>query len=144
MVSRLTWATHFDAAPKPSLDHFGDASSPHPTGFAWVRTLAPEEREVVSLSAMKNIIVDVDEGLESGEVVLLDASDLELEGLRGRRLEFTVRLEDGGLYAISQTVLVDSGTSSVYVFAIGCEARCYAENEDLIQEIVSSWTVKER
>jgi hypothetical protein len=40
--------------------------------------------------------------------------------------------------------LVDPATSTLYLFAIGCEAKCYLDHQGDIDEVASSWTVKEK
>ena len=43
-----------------------------------------------------------------------------------------------------QIALVDSAVRKVHVLAISCEDDCYAANEKVIDQVISSWQVKER
>jgi hypothetical protein len=140
----LRWLMAFDAHPDPSLDHLLDVESGHPAGFVLVRALNDEERDIVSLGLLRNFIFPVDDLAEQGRAELLEQEDLVLDGgLHGTRLLFNVQ-PDGDFLTVNQTGLVDPETRLLYVFAIGCEADCYISNEDLIEEVVSSWTVRER
>ena len=40
--------------------------------------------------------------------------------------------------------LKDPQTRVLYLFLVGCQADCYESNQDTIDEVVSSWTIKER
>ena len=51
---------------------------------------------------------------------------------------------DDVFLTINQTGLVDPSTRMLYLFVIGCEAHCYLAHQRTIDQIVKSWTVKER
>ena len=139
------WLVAFDAAPRPSLEHVLKNAPTHPTGFAKVRQLSDRERDTYSLASLRNAVFPIDELIkEEGQVELLETEDLVLEGgYRGSRLVFNLRQDDGFL-TVNQTALVDPATRTLYLLVVGCEARCYTANQEAIQEVVSSWTVKER
>ncbi len=140
------WMVAFDASPKPSLAHFFSGSSPYPQGFAQVRQLSEEQKDSLSLGSIRNSVFPLNQ-LQSEDptsVELLQNSDLVLEGgIHGNRIVFNVRL-GSTFYSVNQTGLVNPQTSLLYLFVIGCEAHCYLNHKGTIDEIVSSWTVKER
>jgi len=140
------WMVAFDASPEPSLDHFFSGSSPYPQGFAQVRQLSEEQKDSISLGSIRNSVFPLNQ-LQSEDptsVELLQNTDLVLEGgIHGNRIVFNVRL-GSTFYSVNQTGLVNPQTSLLYLFVIGCEAHCYLNHKGTIDEIVSSWTVKER
>jgi hypothetical protein len=140
-----TWMVAFDAAAAPSLDHlfiFASAAD-QPTGFAQVRPLGMEERDAFSLADIRNALFDVDGTGGGAQAELLSSDDLLLDGgYRGLHIVFNV--QDGDTFlTVNQVGLVDPGTSTLYLFAIGCEAKCYLDHQGDIDEVASSWTVKE-
>lgn len=141
-----TWMVAFDADPSPSLDHlfiFANAAD-DPTGFAQVRPLGLEERDAFSLADIRNALFDVDGSQSGAQAELLSSEDLLLDGgYRGLHVVFNV--QDGETFlTVNQVGLVDPGTSTLYLFAIGCEAKCYLDHQGDIEEVASSWTVKEK
>jgi hypothetical protein len=143
-VAQALWMVAFDANGTPSLTHVLSAGSEQPAGFAQVRPLGSQERDTFSLSTIRNALFDVDgaSGTSSG-VELLSTSDVVLNGgFRGLHVEYNV--PDGSSYlTVNQIGVVDPTTSTLYLFAIGCEAHCYIDNQDAIDQIAGSWTVKE-
>lgn len=143
--SGLRYLAIFDADPKPSLDHDLQTAA-HPFGVVRVRRLTVEERDTFSLSALRNEVVPVDEILDKdlGDVDVLSGPEsiVKPKGFRGTRLVYTVQSPEGS-FTVDQTGLVDSRTTLVYFFIVGCEADCYAGNRKTITEIADSWTIKE-
>jgi hypothetical protein len=140
------WMVAFDAAPKASLDHFFSGTSPYPAGFAQVRQLNEEQRDAISLGAIRNTIFPLNrlQIEDPTSVELLENEDIVLAGgIHGLRIVFNVRLGDT-FYTANQTGLINPQTSRLYLFIIGCEAGCYLNHKRTIDEIVKSWTVKER
>ncbi len=142
----VIWQVAFDAAPRPSLDHVLENPAQHPAGFAAIRTLTPGQRDVVSLASLRNLVIQVDRlAQEEGE----RAVDYKLNkvlvehGVHGARNVFTVRL-DGGYVTFDQTALFDPSRRLLYLFVVACEANCYEQNAKVIEQVVSSWTVRER
>ena len=141
----LRFYTTFDASKKPVIDRFFNLDSDEPTGTARVQLLTPEEHDNISLSDLRGLFVNVDEGAASGQVEVLDYEEIEREGgFRGQRIVFNVTSERGGVFTINQTALLDQGTSRLYMFAIGCSAQCYDRHKRVIDEVAASWTIKER
>jgi len=143
------WTLAFDASPKPSLDHVLDASG-SPWGFAKSRLLSPQERDAYALADLRKELLPVDpaaaDSAASAGVELLSIRDLNRPGgLRGN--EFVATLHNSAnnkSVTFHQIALVDAKTSRVDILAVGCQADCYKSNERLINQIISSWTVKER
>lgn len=116
----------------------------HPSGFAKVRPLSDEEHDIYSLASLRNAVFPIDEMIEQGEEVeVLSLEDVVLDdGHRGIRIVFNVKEQDAFL-TVNQTGLVDPATRTLYLFLIGCGATCYLDNQDEIDEVVSSVRVEE-
>lgn len=140
------WLVVFDAAPKPSLEHFLDEGSTHPAGLAQARLLEPEERDGFSLASLRNEVIPLDDLAESSQGFRpLRQQDIELpDGTHGHRGVYLLSTRDGGSYTYDQTALVDATVRTAYVLAIGCGTDCYERHRDVIDTVVSSWTIKEQ
>ncbi len=145
---QLSWSVAFDAAPKPSLDHvLSDAG--HPTGLVQVRTLLPEQRDSFSLSDLRTLLLPFDplaeDAQQAGDVEVLDVREVRRPGgLHGSELLVNLKTDDGELVKWRQVALVDSGVRKVHLLAISCNNECYDKNEKVIDQVVTSWKVKER
>ncbi len=144
---RLTWSVAFDAAPKPSLDHVLSLSlSDHPVGLVQVRTLLPEQRDQFSLASLRSLLLDFDPlgSDHQADVEVVASRDVERRGLHGNELVINIKNPGGEVLKWRQIALVDSGVRKVHVLAISCDAECYVRNQKVIDQVVSSWKVKER
>ena len=139
------WVVSFDASPKPSIDRFAslDTRSKHPSGIVQVINLSEDDRALFSVESLRNALVPVDTGREDGTVLDVDIEDdLAPEGFEGERLRFTYVKDDGSRYRIAQTGFVDADLTTVYLFAVGCEERCFSRHQAVIDELVASWKVR--
>ena len=137
------WLMAFDGDPRPSLDHILEVMPRHPAGFAKVRLLSPVERDTYSLASIRNAVFPIDRLSKEGEGEVLSKEDVALDnGLHGSRIVFNVKRGDEFM-TVNQTGLIDPETRLLYLFLVGCEAGCYTKNQSLIQQVVSSWTIKE-
>ena len=161
---QAVWMVAFDSDPHPSLDHLFQLSTRcdavkvpsteqlpvgcYPEGFAQVLPLSESKRDNLSLSSMRNAIFQVDALAASDPtaVELLRQDDIVLgHGFHGSRNVMNIRLPNQEFFlTVDQTTLVDPATRMLYLFIIGCEAHCYLAHQKTIDQIVKSWTVKER
>ncbi|HEX2068685.1 MAG TPA: hypothetical protein VHH54_00560 [Actinomycetota bacterium] len=142
---RANWLIGFDAHPRPSIRHLL-GNTKFPTGFARVSPLPDEARDVFSFAALRNVIFPIDDTLSQDPqaVEILEIQDLVLkDGFRGSRIIFNIRRGENFL-TVNQTGLVDSDTRSLYLLVVGCEAHCYVQHRKAIDEVVKSWTVREK
>jgi hypothetical protein len=143
-LSGLQWTAAFDSSPDPSVDNVLARNATYPSGMAQARVIQEDERDTYSLRSMRNESFDLDvlselEGFVdpiSREVIALE------DGYHGLKQVVTIRNGLGGFYTFSQTSVVDPLTTISYTFVVGCEANCYERNQDVINEVVESWTVK--
>jgi hypothetical protein len=138
------WIMAFDGAEPPSLEHLFAQSSKQPAGYAKVRVLSDEERDTYSLRSLRNEEFEIDRLVKEQRIELISDDDVVIDnGFAGSRVVFNVRQGDG-FVTVNQTGLVDSQTRVLYLFLIGCDAGCYSKNEEVISEVVGSWTIKEQ
>ena len=138
------WIVAFDGAARPSLAHVLNERSSAPMGFARVRTLSADERDTFSLASLRNEVNSLDDLSATGDVEPLSSKEIaQSGGLHGTRLIDNVR-QNGVWVTFDQTALVDSGTRTLYLLVVGCEARCYLAHRKVIDQVVDSWTVKAR
>jgi hypothetical protein len=153
------WQVFFDAAPSPTLNHLGELVTKHPNGQAQVIQLGSQARDTVSMESLRNLIFPIDEVSEfdSSLVELVDGKEIHEDGVRGVQFVFNIdsrvpaliqtgTLEPGTRrYAtFNQTTLLDERTETLYVLLVSCSAECYEDNEGTIDDVVESWTVKDR
>ena len=138
------WIVAFDGAPRPLLDHVLSERSRFPMGLALVRALTADERDTFSLASLRNQVNALDDMSATGDVEpLLSKEITRRDGLHGTRLIDNVR-QNGVWVTFDQTGLVDSGTRTLYLLVVGCEAHCYLANRKVIDQVVDSWTVRAR
>jgi hypothetical protein len=143
----------YDSDPAPSVDHILKpvADMRYPAVLAWVRKLGAQDRDVASLAGIRNAVYPIDQLAQNHQAEVLSGKDLALTGgIHGSELVFNI---SGGNYTISagnavfrvvQIGLLDPGTNLFYLFLLRCSADCYSQNQGLIDQIVNSFTVKER
>jgi hypothetical protein len=147
LLRETSWTVAFDASEQPSLKHYDRLVTREPFGLARVRELDPEERNALSIEAMRNIVVPIDSLAEQGadvEVLRMDEFTRD-GGFRGLRLTFNVQPPDDKQFVtFDQVSIVDAETKELHLLFISCSARCYERNKDTINTVMDSWTVKER
>jgi hypothetical protein len=145
------WQVVFDGDPKPTVDHLRRQLAGHPIGIAESIPVPIEARDTVSLSTLRSLALQgagdpvrlFQQGQEGLEVVR-DEPITTGEGLRGNRVVFNLARDGGRFDTFDQVALHDQKTERVYRLLITCSSRCYTANQDLIGEIVDSWTIKDR
>ncbi len=142
------WMAGFDSDPHPSTGHIFVPITDYPTVYAYQQDLTPAERDGMSLGEMRNSVYAVDQGLQSGTIHLVSANESLSypDGFYGNRYVFDIVLRSGDptTVRVEQTAVVDAGVRHLYVQEIACTADCFTANQHLIDQIETSWTVKER
>jgi hypothetical protein len=145
-VENIPFFTTFDGHEKPSIGHFFllDAEADRPTGTARVQELTEQERDSISLGVLRSTFIDFEQASSAGRVDVLRYDDVKREGgYRGNRLVFDLRTDEG-VFTVDQSTLLDEDTRRLYVFAIGCRPECYRKHRKVIDEVVTSFKIKER
>jgi len=148
------WLIGFDAAPDPSLDNILSLAAPtdHPTVYAQQEVLTFGDHDMASQQLLRNKFYPVDELLDQDVVDLLAYEELVLPGgFHGLHLVYDVSLSGvdritsgGAVIRVNQTSVLDAGEERLYLLIVRCETHCYRDNAKAIDQIVDSWTVKER
>jgi len=133
----------------PSIEHVLSPFTDAPIVFAFQRDLTPAERDGVSLGAMRDLLYNIDQGLQQGTVTLISTNDNLTWGTQffGNRYVFDIVLRSGNAsraVRIEQTSVLDSGLHHLYWQEVACTADCFVANQHLIDQIVASWTLKQR
>jgi hypothetical protein len=145
-LSQQQWAVAFDADPHPSLDHVFLQPNGYPVGYVQARHLGDSERDQFSIASLRNEFIQFDllSQAAPGRIEPLSAREItKPDGLRGLRMRFTVRFPAGGVSTYDQTAYVNAATKKAYLLVIGCTAECFQKHSAEIDQIVTSWTVKE-
>jgi hypothetical protein len=144
---RVRWFVTFRADGAEDADSAEDEEDAveQPAGAAQVLQLTAAARETINFDGLNGLFYEgFNDGLEDGTVAIDLVSDVRhLDGFRGRRLVYTIR-GDAGRLTIDQTTLLDNDTRNLYAFMIRCTAECYDDHRTTIDNVVASWTVKER
>jgi hypothetical protein len=155
-LKERVWLRGFDASDEPSPEHVISRVTDHPRGYAEVRQLDARERGTADLVALRSVGFPPDmltglptdpvaafEADPSGPIQLLRYDDDLVfdDGSRGIRIAIVLRGD--GTSVVEQIAVLDPATTRRYVFSIGCSLDCWEENEDLIAEVLDSWTIRE-
>jgi hypothetical protein len=158
-VERLrarTWLRGFDGAPRPDPTHVFAQATDTPRGYAEIRQLTEDERNDLSLKALRSTgFPTEDDGTPidpvqyvkdnpTGGIALLRYQELSLKhGTHGVRLVAAIDTPDAGTLVIDRTTLVDKATTRRISFTIGCTVRCWNKYAKKINQVADSWTVEE-
>lgn len=146
-LSMVSYQEGFTSAPKISpREVFMLTATDHPVVFARIRDLFPEERNAISLNALRNIILPVTSYLDGSRsndrnFQLLDDQEVVEKGGKGVNLRFSFDYE-GVNETINQSALYSNDQNKIYLLIIRCSTKCYQKNEKQINEIVKSFTVR--
>ncbi len=161
LVNReFQWRVAYDGDPQPSVEHTLSLAA-EPVVEVSVRELEREEREQVSLAALRNVIIDYDEQKEMAQQALsgaavgvngttttnfrpIDEEELnQPDGVRGVRLRYVLRPNPNSpFFAFDQTTLVDAKAERLYVLLIRSGESQFLKYNALFTEIAKSFTVK--
>jgi hypothetical protein len=141
----------YDSDPNPAIDHVLNAGVRYPVVLASVRKLDFLDHDTYSLSRIRNETYPVDNLVQAHRAEILTYKDISLSGgVHGSETIFNISLGDftllqaNAVARVAQIGLLDPGTNILYFFEVKCLAECFQLNQNLIDQILSSWTIKER
>lgn len=141
-IEGIVFGRQFNA-PAGATDDMGELfTRDTPGGFVRVVELSAASQDAVSLSAARNSLFDIDAGLNSGEMRLVDGGDLRQPGFRGQHVVVTTQVGDGAV-TIDQTTFLDADSKRLYHLVIGCQSDCYERHKKDIETVTESLTLKE-
>jgi hypothetical protein len=144
-ASERMWFRGFDSSGDPSLDGVFDLAASEPRGFVRIQLLTVSQREQVNLTSLRGFDpISVMTGQSEQQITVLADEPAAFEGYHGVHTVYRSADQEGDVAVIDQTAVLDSTSSILYVFVVGCSPECYEEtHHDEIQDIVDSWTIQE-
>ncbi|MGI5126495.1 hypothetical protein ACQEVB_06720 [Pseudonocardia sp. CA-107938] len=154
--STVSWVRAYDADAAPSIDHAtGTAATAAPTMVAVVFTLPEQARGGVSLDSLRDVIFPISERsrrlLEmqpgsalSGFKLFGEQTLTPGNGLRGVRSIFSYSINGGQAQVFDQTAYTNDDASKIYLIMVRCALDCFAKNSAEIDNVASSFTVREK
>lgn len=144
-----------DADSTPSLTHLLGPHSPAPAVFIGVRVVPPEIRGQISLDVMRDLFRPVSAAgrqedaanpasPHTGFGLIADEVRTPGEGIRGVHSVYRYRIDGGPYQVFNQTIYVNDDASKIYMFYVRCSTDCYQERAQEIENVVSSFTVREK
>jgi hypothetical protein len=148
------WLEGYDADAAPSATHLLGSHADAPVLFVGVQQVPAAARGQVSLDYMRDVFWPVSpSGQEkvaqnpaspfSGFAIMDDEVLTPGDGLRGVHSIYRFRIMDGPAQVFDQTVYANDDASKIYIFFVRCSAECYEQRQQEIDNVVSSFTVRE-
>jgi hypothetical protein len=136
------WQVAFDGNPKPSLKHLGSYTVGYPAGLALVQKISATDAETVSLQQLADVF-GVQTAVQNGTAQIIAYQHITRDGgFRGIHLVAQIQRDSGGTGTVDQTTLVDQATTKIYALIISCTSKCFESQQDKIDQVISSWTLK--
>lgn len=139
-----SWQVGFDASRHPSLKHLGSGRADAPEGLAIVDPLSAQDADAVSMQSLRNEYVDIDGAVQSNKAQILKFEPVALDGgFHGMHVVAELQGSKGRTATIDQTSVVNKDTTKIYSLIITCTSDCYDAHKSQIEDVVSSWTVRD-
>jgi hypothetical protein len=145
------WATAYDAGTSPSATHFLSADVSQPFIFAEVGTLSPTVSNELSYNVLRDFMLPVtstarQNAASSGFPLtnfkqIADQTITGKAGVHGVRETFQYTFPSGIVDTFDEDVLTNADQTVVYFLMAHCKADCYTQNQDMINTVLSSFTV---
>lgn len=123
-----------------------DTASAHPWGVVVVQTLSHSTGATLSLESLRDMLFDVDQMSQDGELVqALSPPETFTDGtIRGLEQSFSIpgaqaKTED---YVIKSFINAASTTS--WTLAVGCSPSCFQSDQFQINRLMGSFTVEDK
>jgi hypothetical protein len=145
------WSTAFDADSAPSGSNFLAPSINKPFVFAEVGTLSSTVSNEISYNVLRDFMLPVtsttrEQDAASGFPLtnfksLLDQTVTGKQGVHGVRETFQYTFPGGIVDTFDEDVLTNADQTVVYFLMVHCTATCYAQDQNNINTVMSSFTV---
>lgn len=153
--SEGVWIEAYDSDAQPSLDHIIGEQAESPAILVTVQPIPEESRGQMSLDTVRDFIYPVSEtarrqtelgGSTSGLTGFTLLGDEVLtpgEGIRGVHSVFSYRVNGGEPQIFDQTGYLNDDASKLYLALARCSVDCFEKRQSEIDDVVSSFTVRE-
>lgn len=142
------WRVVFDGAANADRAHLEEPAPDDPVGFVEINP-TPQGSGISTFLEMRALLgggsldsFEPVDPLDSPDFDVVDYDEFDLGGYYGNRLTVDTG-SPGGEIRISQIVAVDDGADRLYVVRLLCSVECYEDNEDEIDEVLDSFTLRE-
>jgi hypothetical protein len=145
-IAGAQWLVAFTAEPHAVAKSAGTIGNRYPGGYTFSEQLSETERDSLSFSTMRSVILGTDPltaTTGSPYDVLSYTETVWPGGIRTNELEVDINQSDGPTLTFGQIVAVDPQTNWIMAIGIGCRASCWGPNQGLIKQVLKSWQVKE-
>lgn len=143
----LPWQRVFDRSNDPNLDHFKAQVPTEPVGLIAAVEPSASVRDGLSLADLRSFAIGGDplelaqQGTNSLQM-LGNVEDYDVNGNHGNRVRFSFAPQAGGPeVVVDQVAVTDPGRTRIYVIQVKCEAECFREHLDEIDEIIGSFHI---
>ncbi|MHA6797110.1 hypothetical protein ACVGVM_26890 [Pseudonocardia bannensis] len=148
------WMVGYDADISPSPVHLFGPHTPAPAVFVGVKAIPPAARGQLSLDTLRDIFYPVSPtarqqlgmratSTKTDFALLADEVLTPGHGLRGVHVVYRYRQATGPAQIVDQTGYLNDDASKLYVAFVRCSSECYQQRQQEIQNVVSSFTVRE-
>jgi hypothetical protein len=144
------WSTAFDASPAPSANHNDSVSLTKPFVFAEVGHLSSTGTNQLSYNAMRDLWLPVTSTTRQTDASagfagtnftqLRDQMISGKQGVHGVRETFKYTFS-GVTDTFDEEVLTNADQTILYTVQVHCTETCYAQNQNNINTVMSSFTV---
>jgi hypothetical protein len=150
--SRGLWLQAYDAAETPSPLHLFGSSATEPAALVSVQRVPETSRGGLSLDGLRDLFFPVSPTARqnsqnpqlSGFGLITDDVLTPGDGLRGVHTVFRYSLGGGPPQMMDQTAYLNDDASKVYVLLVRCSTTCYKDRHGEIDNVVSSFTIREK
>jgi hypothetical protein len=147
------WIVAYDAAQSSSASHLVASDTPDPIVYVSVQPSSPESGGQVTLDNLRDLIVPVTANARAtGATTSTTFSDFKLvsddvlradSGLKGIHEVFQYRVSGGPAQTFDQTAYTNKDGTKVYLMFLRCSSECYQARHAELQNVTTSFTVRE-
>jgi hypothetical protein len=153
--SQGAWVQAYDSDTQPSLAHLIGESAASPAVLVAVLAIPEKSRGQASLDMVRDFMYPVSDsarqaqqlgGQSSGLTGFQLIADQVLtpgDGVRGVHTVFAYRINNGDPQIFDQTGYLNDDASKLYFAMARCSADCFDKRQSEIENVVSSFTVRE-
>jgi hypothetical protein len=150
--SRGLWLQAYDAADTPSALHLFGSSATSPAVLVSVQQVPASSRGGLSLDGLRDFFFPVSPTARqnnqnpqlTGFGLVTDDVLTPGDGVRGVHTVFRYSLGGGAPQMMDQTGYLNDDASKVYLLLVRCSTTCYKDRHGEIENVVSSFTIREK